>query len=324
MLRLTTLRRLITALADFHDSAVTVQLSRFNRKTRYNFPPASIRHFAMTTLTPDIPHTSDDDTAGADDYERRFAGTSRLYGRDNFALYQQAHVMVAGAGGVGSWAIEALARTGIGRLTLIDMDVLVASNVNRQLPALSETFGRGKIDVLAERARSINPHIVLTLIDDFLTRENIAELMTDTPDLVLDCTDDVDAKISLIVYCRRRRIPIIIAGAAGGKTDPTELRVDDLTRTHRDPLLAKIRRQLRRDCGFPKNPDEKFGIPCVYSNQPVATPEGEICESGNLSCTGYGSSTVVTATMGMLAVGEGLRHMLRRMRLRIEREKATP
>lgn len=257
-----------------------------------------------------------------DDYDRRFTGIDRLYGTDTFALYQQAHVLVAGAGGVGSWAIEALARTGIGHLTLIDMDVLVASNVNRQLPAISETFGRGKIEVLAERAYGINPRLKITLIDDFLTRDNIAELMADTPDLVLDCTDDVDAKISLIIWCRRRRIPIVVAGAAGGKTDPTELRVDDLTRTHRDPLLAKIRRQLRRDCGFPKDPQEKFGIPCIYSGQPVHTPEGETCDSGNLSCSGYGSTTMVTATMGMMAVAEGLRHMVRRMRLRASRAKA--
>lgn len=257
-----------------------------------------------------------------DDYDRRFTGIARLYGNDSFALYERAHVLVAGAGGVGSWAIEALARTGIGRLTLIDMDVLVASNINRQLPALSETFGRGKIEVLAERARSINPRLQLTLVDDFLTRGNIAELMADTPDLVLDCTDDVDAKISLIVWCRRRRIPIVVAGAAGGKTDPAELRLDDLTRTHRDPLLAKIRRQLRRDCGFPKDPQEKFGIPCVYSNQPVHTPEGGSCDTGNLSCSGYGSTTMVTATMGMMAVAEGLRHMLRRMRLRETRAAA--
>lgn len=265
----------------------------------------------MTTQHPD------------DDYERRFTGTSRLYGQDTFTLFQQAHVVIAGAGGVGSWAIEALARTGIGRLTLIDMDVLVASNVNRQLPALSDTFGRSKIDVLAERARGINPRLQLTLIDDFLTRENIATLLAETPDLVLDCTDDVDAKISLIVWCRRRRIPIVVAGAAGGKTDPGALRIDDLTRSHRDPLLAKIRRQLRRDCGFPKNPDEKFGIPCVYSGQPVHTPEGDTCDTGNLSCSGYGSTTMVTATMGMMAVAEGLRHMIRRMRLRHARAEAA-
>lgn len=254
-----------------------------------------------------------------DDYDRRFNGIARLYGEDSLALYQQAHVVVVGAGGVGSWAIEALARTGIGRLTLIDMDVLVASNVNRQLPALTDTFGRGKIDVLAERALGINPRIKLTLVDDFLTRENIATLLADTPDLVLDCTDDADAKVSLVVWCRRRRIPLVVAGAAGGKTDPTQLRVDDLTRTHRDPLLAKVRRRLRRECNFPQDPAEKFGISCVYSDQAVSTPEGDSCESGNLSCTGYGSTTLVTASMGMMATAEGLRHMLRRMRLRIAR-----
>lgn len=262
-------------------------------------------------------------TTPDDDHERRFAGIGRLYGEDSLALFRQAHVVVVGAGGVGSWAIEALARNAIGRLTLIDMDVLVASNVNRQLPALTDTFGRGKIDVLAERARGINPRITLTLVDDFLTRDNIATLLADTPDLVLDCTDDADAKVSLVVWCRRRRIPLVVAGAAGGKTDPTQLRVDDLTRTHRDPLLAKVRRRLRRECNFPKDPAEKFGIPCVYSDQPVGLPEGGSCESGNLSCTGYGSTTLVTATMGMLATAEGLRHMLRRMRLRMARSAGT-
>jgi tRNA A37 threonylcarbamoyladenosine dehydratase len=262
-------------------------------------------------------------SAPDDEYERRFAGTARLYGADSFDLFTRAHVLVAGAGGVGSWAVEALARTGIGRLTLIDMDVLVASNVNRQLPALSENFGRGKIEVMAERARGINPRIALTLVDDFLTRGNIDTLLADTPDLVLDCTDDVDAKISLIVWCRRRRIPLVVAGAAGGKTDPSQLRVDDLTRTHRDPLLAKIRRQLRRECGFPKDPAEKFGIPCVYSDQAVHVPEGGACDSGDLSCTGYGSSVMVTSAMGMLATAEGLRHMLRRMRLRIARAQTA-
>lgn len=254
-----------------------------------------------------------------DPNDRRFAGTARLYGDDVLALYREAHVLVAGAGGVGSWAIEALARTGIGHLTLVDMDVLVESNVNRQLPALTDTFGRGKIEVLAERARGINPGIRLTLVDDFLTRDNIATLLADTPDLVLDCTDDVEAKVSLTVWCRRRRIPLVVAGAAGGKTDPAQLRVTDLTQTHRDPLLAKVRRQLRRDCGFPKDPAEKFGIPCVYSDQAVHTPAGVSCDSGNLSCSGYGSTTVVTAGMAMLAVGEGLRHMVRRMKLRAAR-----
>lgn len=259
-------------------------------------------------------------TAADHDYERRFAGTARLYGTENFALFARAHVLVVGAGGVGSWAIEALARTGIGRLTLIDMDVLVSSNVNRQLPAMTGTLGRAKIEVLAARARDINPRLTLTLVDDFLTRDNVQALLADTPDLVLDCCDDVDAKISLIVHCRRRRIPLVVAGAAGGKTDPTQLRVDDLSRTQRDPLLAKLRRRLRRECQFPRDPKERFGIPCVYSDQAVALPEGAAC-GGDLSCTGYGSAVVVTASMGLLAVAEGLRHMLRRMKLRDARAR---
>lgn len=254
-----------------------------------------------------------------DDYERRFAGIARLYGEKTFSLFRRAHVMVVGVGGVGSWAAEALARNGIGRLTLVDMDVLVSSNVNRQLPALTDTFGRNKIDVLAERARGINPRVTLTLVDDFLNWDNIATLMEDVPHLVLDCTDDVQAKLAMITWCRRRRIPVVVAGAAGGKKDPSKLLVEDLARTHRDPLLAKIRRQLRKEFRFPDDPKEKFGIPCIYSSEPVTTPAGESCDTGGLSCTGYGSATVVTATMGMMAVAEGLRHMVRRMELADQR-----
>lgn len=254
----------------------------------------------------------------ADDYDRRFNGTRRVYGDRAFALYENAHVLVAGAGGVGSWAIEALARTGIGRLTLVDLDVLVPSNVNRQLPALDGTFGRNKIDVLGERARAINPRLDLRLVDDFLTWENLPQLMADTPHLVLDCTDDVQAKISQILWCRRRRIPLVVCGAAGGKQDATQLRVSDLAHTERDPLIAKIRRQLRHDYKFPTNPKEKFGIACVYSNEALTLPEGASCDA-NLNCAGYGSAVAVTATMGMLAVSEGLRMMTHRMELAISR-----
>lgn len=258
-----------------------------------------------------------------DDHDdgRRFAGTRRLYGEEEYALFQKAHVLVVGVGGVGSWAVEALARTGIGHMTLVDLDVLVASNINRQLPALTSTLGRNKIDVAAERAREISPSIKLTLVDDFLNWDNLPGIMTEAPHLVLDCTDDVDAKISLILWCRRRRIPLVVAGAAGGKRDPSELRTDDLARTHRDPLLAKIRRQLRRDYKFPANPKEKFGIACVYSMESVAFPEGESCEHSGLNCSGYGSAVTVTATMGMMAVAEGLRLMTWRMRLAASRAR---
>ncbi len=269
----------------------------------------------MNTQTPEIPSAH---PHAEDDYDRRFAGTRRVYGDRGLALHQRAHVLVAGAGGVGSWAIEALARTAIGRLTLIDMDVLAPSNVNRQLPALDGQFGRNKIDVLGERARAINPRLDLRLVDDFLTWDNLPELMADTPHLVLDCTDDVQAKISLVLWCRRRRIPLVVCGAAGGKKDASQLRVSDLALTERDPLIAKIRRQLRHDYAFPTKAREKFGIACVYSNEAVVMPEGASCDAG-LSCSGYGSAVAVTAAMGMLAVSEGLRLMTHRMELAIRR-----
>ncbi len=269
----------------------------------------------MTTPINDLPDAEDD-------YERRFAGTRRLYGDETFVRFEQAHVLLAGAGGVGSWAAEAIARTGIGRLTLVDMDVLVASNVNRQLPALTDTFGRGKIEVLAERARAINPRLDIRCVDDFLSWENLPELMKDAPHLVLDCTDDLEAKVSMILWCRRRRIPLVVCGAAGGKKDPTQLRVSDLALTERDPLIAKIRRRLRHDYKFPTRPREKFGIACVYSDEAVALPAGDSCDS-SLSCSGYGSAVTVTATMGMLAVAEGLRQMVWRIELAAAREAGT-
>lgn len=257
-----------------------------------------------------------------DQYERRFAGIARLYGEDAFALLQNAHVAVVGLGGVGSWAAEALARTAIGKVTLIDLDVLVASNVNRQLPAVSTNLGKSKVDAMAERLIDINPRIKINRVDDFLTRDNISQLLSDDINLVLDCTDDVSAKVSQVMWCRRRRIPLVLAGAAGGKTDPSQLRIADLSQTHRDPLLAKVRRILRKDCGLSST--EKLGFPCVYSDQAMLSEDAASCETGDLSCTGYGSCTMVTNAMAMFAVGEGIKNMLRRMRLKRERAQLSP
>lgn len=244
-----------------------------------------------------------------DEYPRRFNGIARLYGGTAFQRYEQARVAVIGVGGVGTWAVEALARTGIGTLMLVDMDVLVASNVNRQLPALTEDFGRGKIEVMAERARSINPRVQLELVDDFLTPENVAQLLANKPDVVLDCTDDVKAKIALALHCRFNKIPLIMAGAAGGKIDPLRIKVDDLSRTQQDPLLAKIRRQLRQQ-GICQDTKEKFGITCVYSTENPRQPDGS-CAIGGLSCDGYGSATTVTASFGLVAVAEALKKIAR-------------
>ena len=242
-----------------------------------------------------------------DEYDRRFAGVAKIYSEDTFSHYEKSHVMVIGIGGVGSWAVEALARTGVGELTLIDMDVVAASNINRQLPAMSSTLGMDKIEVMAERCRSINPRIKINLIDDYLTAENVKELLVEAPDLILDCIDDVKAKLALMLHCRFNKIPLIVSGGAGGKLDPLKIRVADLSKTEQDPMLAKLRTQLRSK-GICKKPKEKFGITCVYSiDNPFSS--AEVCASAGLRCGGYGSAVVVTSSFAMIAVAEGLKKL---------------
>ena len=242
-----------------------------------------------------------------DEYERRFAGVAKIYGEDSFNHYEQSHVMVIGIGGVGSWAVEALARTGLGELTLVDMDVIAASNINRQLPAMTTTLGHEKIEVMAERCRAINPRIKINLIDDYLTPDNIQDVLANTPDLILDCIDDEKAKFALMLHCRFNKIPLIVSGGAGGKLDPLKIRVADLSKTEQDPMLAKLRTQLRSK-GICKKPKEKFGITCVYSiDNPFSS--AEVCPSAGLRCGGYGSAVVVTSSFAMVAVSEVLKKL---------------
>ncbi len=242
-----------------------------------------------------------------DEYERRFAGVAKIYGDTQFTQYANSHVMVIGIGGVGSWAVEALARTGIGELTLIDMDVVAASNINRQLPALSTTLGHEKIAVMAERCRAINPRIKINLVDDYLTPDNVKELLQTAPDIILDCIDDVKAKLALMLYCRFNKIPLIVSGGAGGKLDPLKIRVADLSKTEQDPMLAKLRAQLRSK-GICKKPKEKFGITCIYSiDNPFSS--ADVCPSAGLRCGGYGSAVVVTSSFAMVAVAEVLKKL---------------
>lgn len=242
-----------------------------------------------------------------DEYERRFAGVEKIYGDEAFRQYEHSHVMVIGIGGVGSWAVEALARTGIAELTLVDMDVIAASNINRQLPALSSTLGREKIEVMAERCLSINPRIRINVVDDYLTADNVKELLFNPPDVVLDCIDDVKAKLALMLHCRFNKIPLIVSGGAGGKLDPLKIRVADLSKTEQDPMLAKLRSQLRSK-GICKKPKDKFGITCVYSvDNPFSS--AEVCASAGLRCSGYGSAVVVTSSFAMIAVSEVLKKL---------------
>ncbi|WP_312051379.1 tRNA threonylcarbamoyladenosine dehydratase [Acinetobacter schindleri] len=242
-----------------------------------------------------------------DEYDRRFAGVAKIYGDDSFHHYENSHVMVIGIGGVGSWAVEALARTGIGELTIVDMDVVAASNINRQLPAMTTTLGREKIEIMAERCRAINPRIKLNLIDDYLTPENVKEILAGNPDIILDCIDDVKAKFALMLHCRFNKIPLIVSGGAGGKLDPLKIRVADLSKTEQDPMLAKLRAQLRAK-GICKKPKEKFGITCVYSiDNPFCS--ADVCPSAGLRCGGYGSAVVVTSSFAMVAVSEVLKKL---------------
>lgn len=243
------------------------------------------------------------------DIERRFGGVIRLYGEAGLQKLQKAHVMVIGIGGVGSWAVEALARNGVGRLTLIDLDNVAESNVNRQIHAHEGQFGLAKVTAMAQRAKQINPHVVVNEIEDFITPENLQQTMADikTPvDVVIDCTDAVKAKVALAVYCHNQQLPLYVSGSAGGRLDPTRIRSADLALVNGDKLLAKVRQQLRKYHGFPAavNPKKpkKLGVNCVFSNEEMIKPS-TVCavEDTNvtgLNCAGYGSSVSVTAPFG--------------------------
>jgi tRNA threonylcarbamoyladenosine dehydratase len=249
------------------------------------------------------------------DYDRRFAGVRRLYGDAGLAIFSRAHLCVIGIGGVGSWAAEALARNAVGHITLIDLDNIAESNVNRQLHAVDGAFGKAKVTAMAERIHSINPACKVTQIEDFVTPENAATLLVAGYDVVLDAIDDAKAKVAIAAYCRTHQLPLVMTGGAGGRLDPTRIQSADLARVTGDRLLAKVRNQLRRDHGFPKGEKSKFGIPCIYSDEPVQKPISEDCEVDNsvtgLNCAGYGSSVCVTAPFGMAAAALTLNLLLK-------------
>ncbi|CAG0992961.1 tRNA threonylcarbamoyladenosine dehydratase [Methylophilaceae bacterium] len=239
------------------------------------------------------------------DFARRFGGVRRLYGDAGLAGFSKAHVCVIGIGGVGSWAAEALARNAVGRITLIDLDNIAESNVNRQLHAVEGEFGKAKVSAMAARIRSINPNCEVHEIEDFITPDNAQNLLARDYDVVLDAIDDARAKVAIAAFCRGRKLPLVMTGGAGGRLDPTRIRSGDLARTTGDRLLAKVRNQLRRDHGFPRGEKAGFGISCIYSDEPVQKPKNENCDADaaitGLNCAGYGSSVCVTAPFGMAA-----------------------
>ena len=265
------------------------------------------------TDTPPSISTSSTDA----DFERRFGGVRRLYGAKALERFKAAHVCVVGIGGVGSWAAEALARSAIGRITLVDLDMVAESNVNRQIHALGDEFGKAKTRAMAERILAINPGCRITEIEDFVSPDNLDQLLDRGFDFIIDAIDQVRTKAAMIAWCKRRGIPIVTAGGAGGQIDPTRIEVADLAQTIQDPLLSKVRSTLRKEYaadGFTRDLKKKFGILAVFSSEPLRYPEtGASCDEpptlAGLNCAGYGSSVCVTAPFGLFAASAALRHL---------------
>jgi tRNA A37 threonylcarbamoyladenosine dehydratase len=250
------------------------------------------------------------------DFARRFGGIARLYGERALERFRAAHVCVIGVGGVGSWIVEALARSAIGHLTLIDLDNVAESNINRQIQALSSTVGMPKIEALKERIAQINPFCKVSLVEDFIDPENIQAMVADKGfDYVVDAIDSVKPKAALIAWCSANGLPLVTIGGAGGQIDPTKVEIRDLGRTEQEPLLKKVRKILRAQYGFARGEKNKYHIDAVFSMEALRYPDaGDACALDpnsitGLNCAGFGSSMVVTATFGMVAAG----HILRKM-----------
>lgn len=246
--------------------------------------------------------------------DQRFSGVARLYGREGAERLAAAHVAVVGIGGVGSWAAEALARSGVGEISLFDLDDVCITNSNRQVHALEGSVGQAKVEVMAARLRAISPTCVVHAVADFVTRETMTEYITEQLDAVIDCIDSVNAKAALIAWCKRRKIQIVTTGGAGGQIDPTQIQIGDLNKTFNDPLAAKVRSTLRRDYGFSRTPGRNYSVPCVFSTEQLRypKPDGTVCqtkgfvgEGVKLDCAGgFGAVMMVTASFGMAAAAK--------------------
>ncbi|SEQ41533.1 tRNA threonylcarbamoyladenosine dehydratase [Giesbergeria anulus] len=236
--------------------------------------------------------------------QRRFGGLERLYGRAGAAQIRAAHVAVVGIGGVGSWAAEALARSGVGQLTLIDLDHVAESNLNRQIHALDTTVGQAKVQAMRERIAHINPDGLVHCIEDFVEPGNWPAILPPGVDAVIDACDQIHAKTAMAAWARQQRRLFISVGAAGGKRHAHKVDIDDLAHTTHDPLLAQLRYRLRKQHGAPRE-GKKIGVPCVFSREAVAPPDAScaIAGDGSLNCHGYGSVVAVTATFGQCAAG---------------------
>ena len=245
------------------------------------------------------------------DFERRFGGVRRLYGDAALGRFQQAHVCVIGIGGVGSWAAEALARSAIGKLTLIDLDHIAESNTNRQIHALGDEYGKAKVQAMRERILAINPLCQVTAVEEFVDAGNVANLLGQGFDYVVDAIDQTRVKAAMIAWCKANRVNLVTTGSAGGQLDPARIQVVDLVQTIQDPLAARVRSLLRKEYGFRRGTKQKFGVECVFSDEPLRYPD-KACEAdapqatAGLNCAGFGSSVCVTASFGFVTASRVL------------------
>ncbi len=243
------------------------------------------------------------------DLERRFGGLRRLYGEAGYARLRAGRVAVVGVGGVGSWAAEALARSGVAALTLIDLDQVSESNINRQVQALDATLGQAKVGALRERIAQIHPGCEVRAVEAFVDAEAWPALLTEPVDVLIDACDQLSAKLLLAAWSVQAGVPVITVGAAGGKRQPEAVSVDDLAAVTHDPLLSALRQRLRQRHGAPRQ--GPIGLRCVFSREPVRRPEGECEVDGGLNCHGYGSSVTVTATFGLVAAAQAVESLIR-------------
>lgn len=265
----------------------------------------------MSAVPASAPAALDRTVVGSDDdadLERRFGGLRRLYGDAAYARIRRAHIAVVGVGGVGSWTAEALARSGIGALTLIDLDQVSESNVNRQVQALGSTIGAAKVEALGRRIADIHPGCAVEAVEEFVDETNWPALLTRRADAVVDACDNVRAKAVIAAWARATGTPLVIVGAAGGKRAAERVEVADLADTTHDPMLASLRQRLRKLHGAPRT--GTMGLACVFSRESIVAPVGDADDEGaidgSLNCHGYGSSVAVTATFGMVAAARAI------------------
>lgn len=249
----------------------------------------------------------------SDAYLQRFSGIGRLYGQDALPYLLQGHFFIAGLGGVGTWVAEALVRSGVGEITLVDLDDVCITNTNRQLNALQSSIGQSKTEVMAQRLRDINPEVLVNVVDDFLDRDNLHEIISSKVDIVIDCIDAVHVKAALIAHCKRvAKVPIVTVGSAGGKRDPSQVTSSDLSKTENDPMFGKVRQLLYRFHSFARrSKDRRFRVIAVYSQEQMVypKPDGQVCQTKSamtegvrLDCSGgFGAATMLTGTFGFVA-----------------------